>query len=172
MTFLYCVSLSPSHTDGRREGTPPKQVSRSPNCSPPRKNYQRQREQTSDSSPRHALKPPNGVLAKMNRDREQDMDGVTHAPVPTVRINKQGLLNGDSVDLTNREITEEECVDSPDVHLNQAKEEVEEEETKVPEQSDIVRMNSIPEQKVSWRFYVRDDFLRDSLLNIGNIGMG
>ncbi|XP_073785243.1 FYVE, RhoGEF and PH domain-containing protein 4a isoform X3 [Danio rerio] len=137
------------HTDGRREGTPPKQVSRSPNCSPPRKNYQRPREQTSDSSPHHALKPPNGVLAKMNRDRdrERDMEGVTHAPVPIARINKQGLLNGDSVDLTKREITEEECVDSPDVHLNQAKEEEEQEKRKVSEQSDIVRMNSIPEQK-------------------------
>ncbi|XP_016405663.1 FYVE, RhoGEF and PH domain-containing protein 4-like [Sinocyclocheilus rhinocerous] len=137
-----------SHTDSRREGAPLKQVSRSPNCSPAHKNYQRQTEQPTDSSsaansPRHALKPPNGVLTQKNREQDwnQDMDGITHDTVPVMRIDRQGLLNGDASDGAKREIMDEDCADPPHAHIEQA-----EEERKVPEQHDVV-MNSIPEQK-------------------------
>ncbi|XP_058606713.1 FYVE, RhoGEF and PH domain-containing protein 4a isoform X2 [Onychostoma macrolepis] len=137
------------HTDSRREGAPLKQVSRSPNCSPAHKNYQRETEQPTDSgspanSPRHALKPPNGVLAQKKReqDRNQDMDGITQDAVPVVRVDRQGLLNGDAGDVAKREIVDEDCVDPPHAHIEQVKEE----ERKVPEQCDVV-MNSIPEQK-------------------------
>ncbi|KAK9958793.1 hypothetical protein ABG768_010894 [Culter alburnus] len=137
------------HTDGRREGAPLKQVSRSPNSSPPHKSYQRQTEQPTDSgsganSPRHALKPPNGVLAQKNRDqdRDQDMDGVNNDTVPVVRIDTQGLLNGDAADMAKRAIMNEDSVDMPHAHIDQT----EEQERKAPEQHDVV-MNSIPEQK-------------------------
>ncbi|XP_073673460.1 FYVE, RhoGEF and PH domain-containing protein 4-like [Garra rufa] len=136
------------HTDSRREGAPLKQVSRSTNCSPAHKNYQRQTEQPTDSgsaanSPRHALKPPNGVLAQKNRERDknQNMDGVTHETVPVVSIDRQGLVNGDAGDVPKREIMDEDCVDPPHAHIR-----AEEEERKAPEQCDVV-MNSIPEQK-------------------------
>ncbi|XP_050990945.1 FYVE, RhoGEF and PH domain-containing protein 4a isoform X2 [Labeo rohita] len=137
-----------SHTDSRREGAPLKQVSRSPNCSPAHKNCQRQTEQPTDSgsaanTPRHALKPPNGVLAQKNRERDknQDMDGVTHDTVPDVRIDRQELVNGDAGDVAKREIMDEDCVDPPHAHIQ-----AEEEERKAPEQGDVV-MNSVPEQK-------------------------
>ncbi|XP_016386310.1 FYVE, RhoGEF and PH domain-containing protein 4-like isoform X2 [Sinocyclocheilus rhinocerous] len=137
------------HTDSRREGTPLKQVSISPNCSPAHKNYQRQTEQPTDSgspanSPRHALKPHNGVLAQKKREqgRNRDMDGITHDMVPVVRTDRQGLLNGDAGDVAKREIMDEDCVDPPHAHIERAKEE----ERKAPEQRDVV-MNSIPEQK-------------------------
>lgn len=151
---LLCLflSLAHSHTDGRREGAPLKQVSRSPNSSPPHKSYQRQTEQPTDSgsganSPRHALKPPNGVLAQKNRDqdRDQDMDGVNNDTVPVVRIDTQGLLNGDAADMAKRAIMNEDSVDMPHAHIDQT----EEQERKAPEQHDVV-MNSIPEQKVRY----------------------
>lgn len=151
---LLCLSLSLvySHTDGRREGAPLKQVSRSPNSSPPHKSYQRQTEQPTDSgsgatSPRHALKPPNGVLAQKNRDqdRDLDMDGVKNDTVPVVRIDTQDLLNGDAADMAKRAIMDEDSVDMPHAHIDQ----VEEQERKAPEQHDVV-MNSIPEQKVRY----------------------
>ncbi|KAL1257029.1 hypothetical protein QQF64_012574 [Cirrhinus molitorella] len=137
-----------SHTDSRREGAPLKQVSRSTNCSPAHKNYQRQTEQPTDSgsavnSPRHALKPPNGVLTQKNRERDknQDMDGVTHDMVPVERIDRQELVNGDASDVPKREIMDEDCVDPPHAHIRAE----EEEEMKAPEQCDVVK--SIPEQK-------------------------
>lgn len=134
-----------SHTDSRREGAPLKQVSRSPNSSPPHKNYQRPTEQPTDSgsgtnSPCHALKPPNGVLTQMNRER--DMDGVAHDTVPVVRIETQGLLNGDATNMAKRAIMDEDCVDLSHARIDQAGEP----EMKAPEQQDVV-MNSIPEQK-------------------------
>uniref|UniRef100_A0A672LP33 FYVE, RhoGEF and PH domain-containing protein 4-like n=1 Tax=Sinocyclocheilus grahami TaxID=75366 RepID=A0A672LP33_SINGR len=145
---LLSLSLN-SHTDSRREGAPLKQVSISPNSSPAHKNYQRQTEQPTDSgspanSPRHALKPPNGVLAQKKReqDRNRDMDGITHDTVPVVRTDRQGLLNGDAGDVAKREIMDEDCVDPPHAHIERAKEE----ERKAPEQREVV-MNSIPEQK-------------------------
>uniref|UniRef100_A0A8C2GKC1 FYVE, RhoGEF and PH domain containing 4a n=1 Tax=Cyprinus carpio TaxID=7962 RepID=A0A8C2GKC1_CYPCA len=138
-----------SHTDIRREGAPLKQVSRSPNCSPAHKNYQRQTEQPTDSgspvnSPRHALKPPNGFLAQQKReqDRNRDMDRITHDTVPVMKTDRQGLVNGDAGDVAKREIIDEDCVDPPHTHIEWA----EEEERKAPEQHDVV-MNSIPEQK-------------------------
>lgn len=137
------------HTDSRREGAPLKQVSRSPNCSPAHKNYQRPTEQPTDSgspanSPRHALKPPNGFLAQKKReqDRDRDMDGITQDTVSVVKVDKQGLLNGDAGDVAKREIMDEDCVDPPHAHIEQA----EEEERKTPEQCEVV-MDSIPEQK-------------------------
>ncbi|KAL0167752.1 hypothetical protein M9458_035974, partial [Cirrhinus mrigala] len=136
------------HTDSRREGAPLKQVSRSPNCSPAYKNYQRQTEQPTDAgsaanSPHHALKPPNGVLAQKNteQDKNQDMDEVTHDTVPVVSIDRQELVNGDAADEAKREIMDEDCVDPPQAHIQ-----AEEEERKEPEQRDVV-MNSVPEQK-------------------------
>uniref|UniRef100_A0A672PX55 FYVE, RhoGEF and PH domain-containing protein 4-like n=1 Tax=Sinocyclocheilus grahami TaxID=75366 RepID=A0A672PX55_SINGR len=103
------------------------------------KNYQRQTEQPTDSSsaansPSHALKPPNGVLTQKNREQDwnQDMDGITHDTVPVMRIDRQGLLNGDVSDGAKREIMDEDCVDPPHAHIEQA-----EEERKVPEQHDV-----------------------------------
>ncbi len=158
VTFLDSLSLN-RHTDSRREGAPLKQVSRSPNCSPAHKNYQRPTEQPTDSSspansPRHALKPPNGFLAQKKReqDRDRDMDGITQDTVSVVKVDKQGLLNGDAGDVAKREIMDEDCVDPPHAHIEQA----EEEERKTPEQCEVV-MDSIPEQKVTW-FCVREDW--------------
>ncbi|XP_052387314.1 FYVE, RhoGEF and PH domain-containing protein 4 isoform X1 [Carassius gibelio] len=136
------------HTDSRREGAPLKQVSRSPNCSPARKNYQRQTEKPTDSSsaansPDHALTPPNGVLNQNNKEQDlnQDMDEITHDTAPVERTDSQELVNGDDSDGAKKEIMEEDCVDPPHAHTEQA-----EEERKEPEQHDVV-MNSIPEQK-------------------------
>ncbi|XP_058606719.1 FYVE, RhoGEF and PH domain-containing protein 4a isoform X7 [Onychostoma macrolepis] len=70
------------------------------------------------------------------------MDGITQDAVPVVRVDRQGLLNGDAGDVAKREIVDEDCVDPPHAHIEQVKEE----ERKVPEQCDVV-MNSIPEQK-------------------------
>ncbi|XP_026143021.1 FYVE, RhoGEF and PH domain-containing protein 4-like isoform X2 [Carassius auratus] len=137
-----------SLTDIRREGAPLKQVSRS-NCSPAHKIYQRQTEQPTDpgspaNTPRHALKPPNGVLAlqKREQDRNREMDGIKHGTVSAVRTDRKGLLNGDAADVAKREITDEDCVDPPHTRIERA----EEEERRAPEQNDVV-MNSVPEQK-------------------------
>ncbi len=78
------------------------------------------------------------------------MDGITQDTVPVVRVDGQGLLNGDAGDVAKREIMDEDCVDPPHAHIEQA----EEEERKAPEQCEVV-MNSIPEQKVRWFLYLR-----------------
>ncbi len=78
------------------------------------------------------------------------MDGITQDTVPVVRVDGQGLLNGDAGDVAKREIIDEDCVDPPHAHIEQA----EEEERKAPEQCEVV-MNSIPEQKVRWFLYLR-----------------
>lgn len=70
------------------------------------------------------------------------MDGITQDTVPVEGIDSQGLLNGDASDEAKKEIMDEDCVDPPHTHIEQA-----EEEKKEPEQDDVV-MNSIPEQKV------------------------
>ncbi len=79
------------------------------------------------------------------------MDGITQDSVSVVKVDKQGLLNGDAGDVAKREIMDEDCVDPPHAHIEQA----EEEERKTPEQCEVV-MDSIPEQKVTW-FCVRED---------------
>ncbi len=155
------LSLSQQDTqDSRREGAPLKQVSRSPNCSPAHKNYQRPTEQPTDSSspansPRHALKPPNGFLAQKKReqDRDRDMDGITQDTFSVVKVDKQGLLNGDAGDVAKREIMDEGLCRSTSRSHRTGRRGGEEE---TPEQCEVV-MDSIPEQKVTW-FCVREDW--------------
>ncbi|TRY95535.1 hypothetical protein DNTS_007037 [Danionella cerebrum] len=137
------------HTDSRREGAPLKQVIRSPNCSPPQKNYQRAKEQLENTKPRHAIRPPNGVPTKMNRDwdREREMDGVPHPPVPTARIKKQELLNGDADNMTRREIMQKDCVDQPHDPVNQAKQEEKE------VQGELEAVKNIPKETNEQKLY-------------------
>ncbi|XP_051512729.1 FYVE, RhoGEF and PH domain-containing protein 4-like isoform X4 [Myxocyprinus asiaticus] len=127
------------HKDGQREGPTLKQVSRSPNCSPAHKNYQKQEQPTDSSSttgiPCHALKPPNGVLAQMNRDRDrlQDQDGVSDTSVPVVKLDMHELVNGDAA----VDSTDGNCVDVSHSHINRSEE----------NEQQCVVMNNIPEQK-------------------------
>ncbi|XP_056621548.1 FYVE, RhoGEF and PH domain-containing protein 4a isoform X5 [Triplophysa dalaica] len=108
------------HTDIRREGAQLKQVNRSTN--PPLKNHIRQveesKEQSNDpsstrNSPRHALKPPNGVPAQMNRDQERikDESGVRIDGLPN------GDVHGDSMDGN--------CVDASHEDIDTSQEHVE-----------------------------------------------
>lgn len=76
------------------------------------------------------------------------MDSVKNDTVPVVRIDTQGLVNGDAADMAKKAIMNEDSVDMPHVHIDQA----EEQERKVPEQHNVV-MNSIPEQKVRYFFF-------------------
>ncbi|XP_051953117.1 FYVE, RhoGEF and PH domain-containing protein 4-like isoform X2 [Xyrauchen texanus] len=125
------------HTDGQREAPTLKQVSRSPNCSPAHKNNQKEEQPTDSSSttgsPRHALKPPNGVLAQMNRDRLEDQGGVTDSSVPVVKIDTHGLVNGDAA----MDSTDGNRVDVSHSHIDRSEE----------NEQQCVVMNNIPEQK-------------------------
>nr|XP_055029778.1 FYVE, RhoGEF and PH domain-containing protein 4a isoform X2 [Misgurnus anguillicaudatus] len=128
-----------SHTDIRREGAPLKPVNRSANYNPPQKTYQRPTEESKDpdsttNSPRHALKPPNGVTAQMNKDQ----DSIQDASVPDVRIDEQGLLNGDA----NVDSMDGNGVDVSHGDIDRSQED----ERKTAEQEHVVE-NNVPEQK-------------------------
>lgn len=130
-----------SHTDIKREGAPPKQVNRSTN--PPLKNYQRQteefKEQSKDhgstrTSSRHALKPPNGVPAQMNRDQERSKDDL----VSVVRIDTEGLPNGD----VHGDSMDGNCVDVSHEHIDRRQEHAE-----INTEQELLVGNSMPEPK-------------------------
>lgn len=141
-----------SHTDIRREGAPVKQINRSTN--PPLKNYQRQTEESKEqskdhgstrTSPRHALKPPNGVPAQMNRDQESKDD-----LVPVVRIDTEPLPNGD----VHGDSMDGHCVDASHGHIDRGQEYAE-----IKTEQELLVGNSMPEPKVR-------AFLCDSLISL------
>ncbi|XP_033491148.2 FYVE, RhoGEF and PH domain-containing protein 4a isoform X3 [Epinephelus lanceolatus] len=97
-----------SGTETKRDGSPLKQISKSSNCSPAHRAYQRQTEtggtQENHSStptlPQDAHKPAaNGVVAQMEQDKDKDKDkdkeDKQERSNESVRIETAGLVNGD-----------------------------------------------------------------------------
>ncbi|KAA0715130.1 FYVE, RhoGEF and PH domain-containing protein 4 [Triplophysa tibetana] len=125
------------HTDVRREGVQLKKVNRSTN--PPIKNHTRQTEESKEqskepgstrNSPHHALKPPNGVPAHMNRDEERikDESGVRIDELPN------GDVHGDSMDGN--------CVDASHEDIDRSQEHVE-----IKTEKELIVEEIMPEPK-------------------------
>lgn len=107
LSFLLCSS---SNTENKRDSSPLKQISKSSNCSPTHRGYQRQtdsgrtqeKRSTEDlsSAPdeqQDDYKPAaNGVLAQMEQDKEKE--DKQEGNDESVRIETAGLVNGDMGD--------------------------------------------------------------------------
>uniref|UniRef100_UPI003AAF322F FYVE, RhoGEF and PH domain-containing protein 4a isoform X3 n=1 Tax=Centroberyx gerrardi TaxID=166262 RepID=UPI003AAF322F len=108
-----------SNTENKRDGSPLKQISKSANCSPAHRSYQKPSESnriqenhspadsasaSAPGTPRDAHRPAaNGVLAQMDleRDREKEKEKEKEKEERsngTVRIETAGLVNGDMGD--------------------------------------------------------------------------
>ncbi|XP_056137270.1 FYVE, RhoGEF and PH domain-containing protein 4a isoform X2 [Lampris incognitus] len=116
-----------SNTDNKRDSSTLKQISRSANCSPAHRSYQKQPETNrknqshweADSrsasvpgTPRDAHRPAaNGVLSQMDREQEQERETEEERSKDernneTVRVETAQLLNGDMGDGSTEEVGE------------------------------------------------------------------
>lgn len=108
LSFFLCSS---SNTENKRDSSPLKHISKSSNCSPAHRGYQRQTDGgriqenhsaedlcSAPAEPQDAHKPAaNGVLAQMEKDKEEKVDK-QQGNDESVRIETAGLVNGDMGD--------------------------------------------------------------------------
>ncbi|KAG7214927.1 hypothetical protein INR49_005202 [Caranx melampygus] len=104
-----CCEMKPrraSSTENKRDSSPLKPISKSNNCSPAHRPYQRQTE-SGRNQENHASTPAvphkdehkpaaNGVLAQMEQDKEKEDKEESESEI--VRIETAGLVNGDMGD--------------------------------------------------------------------------
>uniref|UniRef100_A0A672ZTQ5 FYVE, RhoGEF and PH domain containing 4a n=1 Tax=Sphaeramia orbicularis TaxID=375764 RepID=A0A672ZTQ5_9TELE len=96
-------------TENKRDGSPLKQISKSSNCSPAHRGYQRQTESERNQENHSAVDPgsksqdarkpaSNGVVAQMEKDKQTKEDTKKETDNESVRTETAGMVNGDMVD--------------------------------------------------------------------------